>query len=144
MEIEGFGKGDRALFGVQEEYSLVLKVGRQDHSQGAWESIGLYEVEELGVWKGGGAPFLGRRRWMNYLRVQGENFGCRRWRNHPGVQGRIPRFEPGSPAFLSSPKNSNLSMEPFIKVPRKAGILDRTRLRELKISHIGCKGLVKG
>jgi len=27
------------------------------------------------------APFLGCRRWRNYLRVQGSIFGCRRWRN---------------------------------------------------------------
>ena len=76
---------------------------------------------------------------MNYLGVQGRTLVA----GGGGTRWWFP-FEPGSPAFLSSPKNSNLSMEPFIKVPRKAGILDRTRLRELKISHIGCKGLVKG
>ena len=36
-----------------------------------------------------------------------------------------PSFEPGSPAFLSSQK-----AQTFLSGPRKAGILDRTRLRE--------------
>ena len=71
-KLKGLEKGTEPYLEVQEEYSLVLKVGRQDHSQGAWESIGLHEVEELRVWKGGFAPFL----------------GCRRCKNHPGVQGR--------------------------------------------------------
>jgi len=38
-------------------------------------------MKDLGVWKGGFAPFLGCRRWRNYLGVQGSIFGCRRWRN---------------------------------------------------------------
>jgi len=60
----------------------------------------------MGVWKGGGAPFLGRRRWKEHKRVQGSIFGCRRWRNHPGVQGSIPRFEPGPTAFLNTPQKT--------------------------------------
>jgi len=40
-KLKGLERGAEPYLEVQEEYSLVLKVGRQDHSQGAWESIGV-------------------------------------------------------------------------------------------------------
>ena len=62
-------------------------------------------MKKSGVWKGGGAPFLGCRRWMN-IGVQGRipRFG------EDGVigAGAAPLFEPGSPGFFIASKLKTL------------------------------------
>ncbi len=72
-KLKGLERGAEPYLEVQEEYSLVLKVGRQDHSQGAWESIGLYEVEELGGLERGRSPLPWLQEVQEPSRGAGEN-----------------------------------------------------------------------